>query len=884
MEQTSLWGEEFAIKEDDISAILKKARTKKKVEKVSSEKLIKSKSVSIEEKLKIIKEDVYRILGKYVNDTVVIRDYDTLCRYIDAASLNGMIAVDTETNNTLDTIDCDIVGLCLYTAGQKNAYIPISHRHFTVENGKVVLGDRLENQITEAQIKVQLQRLLDDNVKMLFHNAAFDIGVIMSTCGIRLKAYWDTSICAKILNELEQKSLKIQYRLHIDPTQEKYDIEHLFKKMPYSIFDPELFALYAATDSFMTWKLYEYQKKQFDLPENSDLKPLSFGVETPCIDAVVDMQQTGISADVEYAKKISSQYHEKLDEINNKIDEELENLRPLIEEWRLTPEANERTRIYPAKKTKIKDEDIPYKFPLIDEKGKNYKLSGKSPAQQLTDPIQVTSSTQLQILLYDILKVGVVDPSDPRGTGAEILEDLAEKYRICRLILDKREVQILLDTFIDKIPTLIKKRTGKVHAKFNQYGADTGRFSSGEKDPDNPKIKSLNLQNIPAHDKTIRMIFTPSPGYAIIGSDFSAQEPRSTASLANDEEMIRAYDEGKDLYAVIGSICFHCKYEDCLEFHPVTHELQPEGKERRSKAKAILLGITYGMSAKSLADRIGVSLKEAEDIIGNFYKGFKGVKKLTDDSQRMLVEKGYVTDMWGRRRHLPDAQLPDFTVTPIKSDCSNFNPLLGSVEHEDLALKAKIVKYEDALSKTKWKKETDALVLAAKKDGLKVRNNRLFKSRAMRQCLNARIQGTAASMTKLAMAMIHNDKKLQDLGFQLLITVHDEVLGQAPIENSKEAADRLCELMVLAAKEKCSCKFKCDPYIVRDGWYADEAAASILNSYVNYCKTLSKEEALKKVEDKYLMFNKDTIKKICDETFVLNVDSLKYGPDYYKGM
>ena len=220
---------------------------------------------------------------------------------------------------------------------------------------------------------------------------------------------------------------------------------------------------------------------------------------------------------------MQTEYLKKLDIIDKDILDELERLRPAIDEWKLTPEANSAKRVYPAKKTKIKEDEIPIKFPLVDEKGNHYKLSGKSPCQQLSDPIEVTSSTQLQILLYDILNVGVVDKNDPRGTGAEILEELSTKYKICKLILDKREVQILLDTFVDKIPTLIKNKTGRVHAKFNQYGADTGRFSSGEKDPDNPKVKSLNLQNIPASDKTIRMIFKASPGYSISGSDFSAQ-------------------------------------------------------------------------------------------------------------------------------------------------------------------------------------------------------------------------------------------------------------------------------------------------------------------------------------------------------------------------
>ena len=113
----------------------------------------------------------------------------------------------------------------------------------------------------------------------------------------------------------------------------------------------------------------------------------------------------------------------------------------------------------------------------------------------------------------------------------------------------------------------VVQKDGRVHARFNQCGTQTGRFSSS--DP--------NLQNIPSHDKAIRLMFTPSPGYAIIGGDYSGQEPRSLCSFAQDKLMQEAYKEKKDLYAVIASKCFHNNYEDNLEFNPITHELQPDG-------------------------------------------------------------------------------------------------------------------------------------------------------------------------------------------------------------------------------------------------------------------------------------------------------------------
>lgn len=828
MEQLSLWGEEFTIKEEDLKKIINKSKAKKVVKEVSLEKKLKSKSVSVEEKMELIEQDVNKILGKYKDDVVTIRDLDEYKSYIDKAIENGIIAIDTETNNTLDTIDGLLMGLCLYTPEMKSAYIPVNH----VNKDTELL---LNHQLTCEQIGNELKRLIDNNVKCIYHNASFDIEVIYSNCNVMLPVYWDTLAGAKLLNENELAGLKAQYRLHIDQDQEKYDIEHLFKGLPYAIFKPELFALYAATDTLITYRLYEYQLKEFEKDDNKEIYSVLRDIEIPIIPVIVGMELRGIDVDLEYGKKISKEFHRRSDEVQKEIDAELERLKPYIDEWKLSSSAN------------------------IKQMGRTGKL-GKSKVEQLSDPIELSSPTQMAILLYDILEVPVVDKKHPRGTGADILEELAPKVKICEILLKKREIDILINTFIDKIPEYVKK-DGTLHAKFNSMGTVTGRFSS----------TSPNLQQIPSHDKTIRMMFKARHGCSIVGADFSAQEPRSLASFSNDEDMLKAYDEGKDLYAVIGSKCFHNNYEDNLEFNPVTHELQPEGKSRRSKAKAIQLAISYGMSARSLAERIDSSLEEAETIIDDFYKGFSGVKKFTDDSQKMLKEKGYVTDMWGRRRRIPDAQLEPFEITPIKT-INNFNPLIGAVEHEDKALQMKINNYKDKLLKAKWKKDVNAITEQARNDGLNVKNNNGFISRAVRQCVNARIQGTAASMTKRAMIMIDNDEELNRLGFKLLITVHDEVLGECPKENSAEASKRLSEVMVNAAKEKCSCKFKCDGYEV-SRWYEDECSAEVLKDYNNLIKKgVNEIKALQDIKDKYSMIKPEYVEQMCKDEYEINTN------------
>ena len=842
----SLWGEEFDVSSKAVQdrQLIEKASKPKKVE-VSIEKKIASKAVPLSDKIVSISAEVNRILGAYADNTIVLRSVEELGDYISKSISNGIVSVDTETNNTLDVFgDCKLMGLCLYTPGCKNAYVPVNHVNYITE-------ELLDGQLTVGQIAQQLNRLIDSNTKCVFHNAVFDIEVLNQTCGVRLSPYWDTMVGAQLIDENESKSLKFQYRTHIDPTQEKYDIEHLFKGLPYSVFTPELFALYAATDSYITYRLYEYQKNIFELAENSDIYWLFKNIEIPVLDSVVDMETNGVCVDTEYASKMSKIYHARSDEIQVKIDEELESLRPIIDNWRKTKDANEHP-------------------PANNKTG-----VGKSKSEKLADPVDLGSPTQMAILLYDVLKVPVVNRNSPRGTDSDILEELAEKknINICKLLIDKRKVDILINTFIDAIPTFVKN-DGRVHCRFNSTGTATGRFSSN-----NP-----NLQNIPSHDKLIRMIFKPSDGYAIVGSDYSGQEPRSLCAFAEESEMQRMYSEGKDLYATIASKAFHNEYEQNLEFNPITGKLQLDGKERRNKAKVIQLAITYGMSANSLAESLGCPKEEAETIISDFYKAFPKIKVFAEKSQKMLKEMGYITDKFGRRRHLPDASLPDYEYSTNKSD-TRFNPLLHvegkTISNETRKLAENYIKQ---IRGTAWKKDRDKIISDAHAKGINIKSNGSLISRALRQCLNARIQGTAASMTKLAMIMIRKDKELNDLGFKLLVTVHDEVFGECPIENSARCGERLCEVMVEAAKYKCSyTPWKCDPYILTDGWYEDEVTASVLNKYKKLIeKGLSEQASIESVQKEYSMLNSESIVKVCKGAYEIGKDSIKYGTLYFE--
>ena len=472
----SLWGEEFNLPEVKSS----KESDKKLVEKVSkslkvsTDKSLKSKKVSIDEKLDIIKDEVIRKLGVYTKNTLVIKTKEQLTEYIDKAIENGIIALDTETDNSLDPLTCKLMGPCIYTPGMQNAYIPINHKDY-------LTGAKLTWQLTEEEFAEQLNRLIKEKVKFIFHNAKFDYEVIKCTCKVDLPVYWDTLIGARMLNENEKANLKDQYISKIDPSIEKYDIEHLFSGIEYAVVSPDIFALYAATDAFMTYKLYEWQIKEFKKKDNAKIYKIFKEVEIPIIKVAAKMELDGIEIDKDYAKRLSNKYHRISEDLDNQILDELKKYEHQISIWRLT-------------------DDATYQPPKKSGEG-----LGKSKSEQLEDPISVASPTQLAILLYDVLQLKPVDKKAPRGTGEEILEKIKErdKLPICDLILQKRGIEKLIGTYIDKLPEVVSPVDNRLHAHFNQLGTDTGRFSSS--DP--------NLQNIPSHEKSIRMMFKATTKY-----------------------------------------------------------------------------------------------------------------------------------------------------------------------------------------------------------------------------------------------------------------------------------------------------------------------------------------------------------------------------------
>ena len=340
------------------------------------------------------------------------------------------------------------------------------------------------------------------------------------------------------------------------------------------------------------------------------------------------------------------------------------------------------------------------------------------------------------------------------------------------------------------------------------------------------------------------MLFKASPGHILVGSDFSQQEPRLLSNYSQDKNMITAYKEGKDLYATIAAGVYHNDYWDNMEHHQ-DGTANPSGKKRRSACKSLLLGIMYGRGVASIAEQIGGTTKEAQKIVDDFYKSFPRVKEWVDATEKFAKENGYVEDLWGRRRRLPDIQLPPYEIRFKNKELNaTFNPILGCKGLVINNTSPLINKYQTLLSKSKGKDEVNKIIQQASTEGLNIRNNGGFISQAERQCVNARVQGGAATMSKKAMIKVYNDKELNKLGFHLMLAVHDELIGECPEENAERVAERLCNVMKSAALPECKVPFKCDPTIERV-WYYTDYSDGIREKYAEMIDSgISTEEAL----------------------------------------
>lgn len=273
------------------------------------------------------------------------------------------------------------------------------------------------------------------------------------------------------------------------------------------------------------------------------------------------------------------------------------------------------------------------------------------------------------------------------------------------------------------------------------------------------------------------------------------------------------------------------------------------------------------MGTGTLAQRTGKTKAEAQEIFDNFFKSFPKVEELIKSSKEFLKTHGYVEDWAGRRRHLTDYFLNPYEATYKDEEkllSKTFNPILGCENRPPMD--DTLANYLAQAKATRNNKEFEQLARTAMtKDGVILSANTGRIAQAERQCLNARIQGSAASLTKLAMIQIHNSQELKDLDAKLVMTIHDEVMLECPALYAEQASEILPRIMIDAAAPYIDVPMKCDP-AVESRWYTSEYAVAVQEEFKKLTKQgLDRDAAFAKLYAKHPELPEEAIYKTITE-------------------
>jgi DNA polymerase I len=436
--------------------------------------------------------------------------------------------------------------------------------------------DRAVAQAIVDEFKVIFE---NENIEKIAQNIKYDL-MVLSHYGVNMKGkMYDTMLAHYIIEPEKRHGMDILAEDFLNYT--PVSIEELIGKKGVKQgnmrdVDIERVKEYAAEDSDITLQLKD--KLNPLLAQNPSAVHLFETVEMPLTQVLADIELEGVKLDVDFLATMSKVLEKDMLEVQTKV----------------------------------------------------FELAGQE--------FNIGSPKQLGEILFDKLKLDPKAKKTKTGqymTGEEVLSKLESQHEIARKILDFRELQKLKSTYVDALPLLISKRTGRIHTSFNQAVTATGRLSS----------TSPNLQNIPIRTprgREIRKAFIPkSDDFVILSADYSQIELRIMAAFAKDESMIEAFNQGRDIHATTAAKVFNVSLDE------VTSEM-------RRKAKTVNFGIIYGVSAFGLAEQIGVSRTEAKELIDSYWREFPSIKKYMNDAVINARDNHYVETIMGRRRYLRD--------------------------------------------------------------------------------------------------------------------------------------------------------------------------------------------------------------------------------------
>ena len=298
--------------------------------------------------------------------------------------------------------------------------------------------------------------------------------------------------------------------------------------------------------------------------------------------------------------------------------------------------------------------------------------------------LNISSPKQLGIVLFEKLHL---DPQAKRtpgkqyATDEETLLSLSDRHPVIPLILEYRSLSKLLSTYIDPLPSMVNRATGRIHTTFNQALTATGRLSS----------QKPNMQNIPIREergRELRRVFTPrSNDYLLLSADYSQIELRIMAHLSQDPHFIDAFQRGEDIHLATAAKIFHCTPQEVT-------------KEQRNRAKTANFGIIYGISSFGLSQRLHIPRAESKALIETYFKNYPKVMEYIQNQISSAKELGYVSTLLHRRRYLPDIHAKNVALRNLAERNAVNAPIQGSAAD---IIKIAMVRIAQKIGQQKWR-------------------------------------------------------------------------------------------------------------------------------------------------------------------------------------
>ena len=524
----------------------------------------------------------------------LINDISSLKQIAIELEKKDLISVDLETS-AIDKLNCEIVGIAISAKEHEAYYVPVFGK-----SKDSSIGQKNETIKDQGSLFVSTDKKSEDQEDNLGKLWVYEVLEVLRNCfeseatgicGQNIK--YDAFILKRYGIELKPivfDSMLASYVLNAD---EKHNLDALSEKWlgykPISISEligvkkskqksmkdlkPEDISDYACEDADLAYRLKNVLHREL---KNEDLLDLAEKIEFPLVEVLTKMEYNGVVIDRSALKDISKKILKKSKELSEKI---------------------------------------------IYEAGTDFNID---------------SPKQLGHVLFEKMMIPPVKKTKTGySTDVQVLTQLSDTYPIAGFVLEYRQLNKLLSTYVDQLPKMIYPPTGRIHTTFNQTIASTGRLSSTEP----------NLQNIPIRSdlgKEIRRAFVPQhKDGLILSADYSQVELRIVAYISEDDQLINSFKQGFDIHAATAAKLYNIDIKDV-------------NQDMRRIAKTVNFGIMYGLGSYGLSQRLSLGRNESQEIIDNYFDKYPGIKKYIDMTIEFAREKGYAETLKGRRRYFPE--------------------------------------------------------------------------------------------------------------------------------------------------------------------------------------------------------------------------------------